>query len=119
MIRTDKELEEIIWRREVFLFGGHIEWRKKKRKYLEGGTYFFVEEKKRRRKRRRTFGEEKSLSCLGKKMMAKVVTGKRLVPNGSDKSHQVLPVARLVLIKPESPLAVKRVLHHHVIQLNL
>ena len=51
--------------------------------------------------------------------MAKVETSKRLVPNGSDKSHQVLPVARLVLIKPESPLAVQGVLHRHMFQLNL
>ena len=30
-----------------------------------------------------------------------------------------LPVPRLVLIKPESPLAVQRVLRHHMFQLNL
>ena len=93
----EKEQKEIFGRRNVFFCGGE----------------------KKEKERRGIFGEERSLSGQGKKMMAKVETSKRLVPNGSDKSHQVLPVARLVLIKPESPLAVQRVLHHHIFQLNL
>ena len=82
-------MEEIIWRRKISLFWRINRAEKEKEEIFGGGTYSLVEEKKRRRKRRGIFGEQKSLSGLGKKITVKVKTSERWVPNGSDKSHQV------------------------------